>query len=90
MRDFPGWSSFGERTPISGNSSAIITVESRDGVETLLCITLEDDHRVSDALRRAFPESRSTFFSGACHIRLPLRHRESSWPEPSRDFKMCR
>jgi GNAT superfamily N-acetyltransferase len=62
----------------------------RDGVETLLCTTLGDNHRMRDALWRAFPESRITFSSGACHIRLPLRHRESSWPDAPRDFKMCR
>ena len=53
----------------------------RDGVETLLCITLGENHRIRDTLRRAFPESRITFSGGACQIRLPLRHRESSWPD---------
>ena len=62
----------------------------RDGVETLLCTTLGDNHRMRDALRRAFPESRIIFCGSACHIRLPLRHRESSWPDASREFKMCR
>jgi GNAT superfamily N-acetyltransferase len=61
----------------------------RDGVETLLCTTLGENHRMSDMLRRAFPESRITFSGGACHIRLPLRHRERSWPDAPRDFKTC-
>jgi GNAT superfamily N-acetyltransferase len=50
----------------------------RDGVETLLCTTLGDNYRVTDALRRAFPASRITFSGGACHIRLPLIAKHAS------------
>ncbi len=60
----------------------------RDGVETLLCTTLGDNHRIRETVRRAFPESRITFSGGACDIRLPLRHREGGLPQASRDSKM--
>lgn len=60
----------------------------RDGVETLLCTTLGDNHRVRDAARRAFPEARITFSGGACDIRLPLRRRESGPLQTTHDFEM--
>lgn len=60
----------------------------RDGVETLLCTTLGESHRLRDALRRDFPESRITFSGGECEVRMPLRHRESSPPDTPRGSEM--
>ena len=59
----------------------------RDGVETLLCTTLGDNYRIQDLARRAFPGAQVAFSSGACHMHLPLKRRESDSLKAAHDFE---
>ena len=80
-----GWASRGVGWRLLNN---VCEEARRDGVETLLCTTLGDNHRVRDVARRAFPEARITFSGGACDIRLPLRRHESGLLETTHDSEM--
>ena len=50
-----------------------ITEEARRaGVEVLTCTTLGDNYRLLSIVRRAFPESHTSYADGTCSIRVPL------------------